>query len=75
LLSNEIALAKSRRRARVWGMRDKNFSQKRNVVPDVNIQNSEVNNVQNVTTVQKAITKSSVRQHGPPTNAKVGSGA
>jgi hypothetical protein len=39
------------------------------------IQNSEVNNVQNVTIVQKAITKSSVGQHGPPTNAKVGSGA
>jgi hypothetical protein len=39
------------------------------------IQNSEVNNVYNETIVQKAITKSSVGQHRPPTNAKVGSGA
>jgi hypothetical protein len=39
------------------------------------VQNSEVNNVYNVTTVQKAITKSSVGQHGPPADAKVGSGA
>jgi hypothetical protein len=40
-----------------------------------NLENSEVKNVYNITVVQKAITKSSVRQHGPPTNAKVGSGA
>jgi hypothetical protein len=39
------------------------------------IQNSEVNNAWNEIIVQKAITKSSVGQHGPPTNAKVGSGA
>jgi hypothetical protein len=39
------------------------------------VQNSEVNNVQNVTIIQKEITKSNVGQHGPPTNAKVGSGA
>jgi hypothetical protein len=39
------------------------------------VQNSEVNNVQNVITIQKAITNSSVGQHGPPTNAKVGQGA
>jgi hypothetical protein len=38
------------------------------------IQNSEVNNVQNAIIIQKAITKSSGGQHGPPTNAKVGSG-
>jgi hypothetical protein len=42
---------------------------------NVAIQNSKVNNVYNVTIVQKAITKSSVGQNGPPTNAKVGSGA
>jgi hypothetical protein len=39
------------------------------------LQNSEVNNEYNVIIVQKAITKSSGRQHGPPTNAKAGSGA
>jgi hypothetical protein len=39
------------------------------------IQNSKVNNVQNVIIIQKAITKSSVGQHGPPINAKVGSDA
>jgi hypothetical protein len=39
------------------------------------MQNSEVNNVQNTTTILKVITKSSVGQHRPPTNAKVGSGA
>jgi hypothetical protein len=38
------------------------------------IQNSKVNNVENAIIIQKAITKSSVGQHGPPTNAKVGSG-
>jgi hypothetical protein len=36
------------------------------------IQNSEVN-VSNVIIIQKANTKRSVRQHEPPTNAKVGS--
>jgi hypothetical protein len=36
--------------------------------------NSEVNNVSNVIIIQRANTKS-VRQHGPPINAKVGSGA
>jgi hypothetical protein len=36
------------------------------------IQNSEVNIVKNVIIIQKANTKSSVGQHGPPTNAKVG---
>jgi hypothetical protein len=35
---------------------------------------SEINNVSNVIIIQKANTKSSVGQHGPPTNAKVGSG-
>jgi hypothetical protein len=39
------------------------------------IQNSEVNNVSNAIIIQKAITKSSVEQHAPLTNAKVGSGA
>jgi hypothetical protein len=39
------------------------------------IQNNEVNNLQNATIVQKAITKSSVGQHRPPTHVKVGSGA
>jgi hypothetical protein len=39
------------------------------------IQNGEVNNVQNVIVIQKAITKLSVGQHGRPTNANVGSGA
>jgi hypothetical protein len=38
------------------------------------IQNSEVNE-ENVIIIQKAITKSSVGQYGPETNAKVGSGA
>jgi hypothetical protein len=38
-------------------------------------QNSEVKYVLNVIIIQKAITESSVGQHGPPTNAKVGSGA
>jgi hypothetical protein len=38
------------------------------------IQNSEVNDVYNAIVIQKAITKSSLGQHGPPTNAKVGSG-
>jgi hypothetical protein len=42
--------------------------------PGVEIQNSEVNNVINITIIQKAITKSSVRQHGSPTNVKIGSG-
>jgi hypothetical protein len=37
--------------------------------------NSDVNNVSNGIIIQKAITKSSVGQHGPPANAKVGSGA
>jgi hypothetical protein len=41
----------------------------------VQIQNSEVNIVWNVIIIQRANTKSSVRQHGPPTNAKVASGA
>jgi hypothetical protein len=36
---------------------------------------SEVSNVSNVIIIQKANTKSSEGQHGPPTNAKVGSGA
>jgi hypothetical protein len=40
----------------------------------VSTQNSEVNNASNVITIQKANTKSSVGQHGRPTNAKVGSG-
>jgi hypothetical protein len=39
------------------------------------IQNSAVNNVQNIITLQKVITNSSVGQHRPPTNAKAGSGA
>jgi hypothetical protein len=39
------------------------------------IQNSRVNNVSNVIIIQRANTKSSVRQHGPPSNAKEGSGA
>jgi hypothetical protein len=39
------------------------------------IQNSEVNNVQNAIAIQKAATESSAGQHGPPTNAKAGSGA
>jgi hypothetical protein len=39
------------------------------------IQNREVNNVENVIIIQKAIAKSSLVQHGPPKNAKVGSGA
>jgi hypothetical protein len=38
------------------------------------IQNSEVNDVSNVIIIQNANTKSSVGQHGPPKNAKVGSG-
>jgi hypothetical protein len=38
---------------------------------EVPIQNREVNNM----LIQRANAKSSVRQHGPPTNAKVGSGA
>jgi hypothetical protein len=37
-------------------------------------QNSEVNIVQNVIIIQRANTKSSAGQHGPPRNAKVGSG-
>jgi hypothetical protein len=41
----------------------------------IKVQNSAVNNMSNATTIQKANTKSSVGQHGPPTNAKVGSGA
>jgi hypothetical protein len=36
---------------------------------------SEVNNVSNVIIIEKANTKSSVGQHGPSTNAKVGPGA
>jgi hypothetical protein len=39
------------------------------------IQNSEVNDVQNVVIIQRANTKWSVRQHGTLTDAKVGSGA
>jgi hypothetical protein len=39
------------------------------------IQNSKVNNVYTAIIIQKAITKSSTGQHGPPTNAKVGSDA
>jgi hypothetical protein len=39
------------------------------------VQNTEVNNVPNVIIIQKANTKSSVEQHGSPTNAKVGPGA
>jgi hypothetical protein len=39
-----------------------------------NIQNSKVNNVLNIIIILKAITKSSAGQHGPPENAKVGSG-
>jgi hypothetical protein len=38
-------------------------------------QNRKVNNVSNVITIQKANTKSSAGQHGPMTNAKVGSAA
>jgi hypothetical protein len=41
----------------------------------IEVQNTEVNNVYNVIIIQKANTKSSVGQHGPLTNAKVGSGA
>jgi hypothetical protein len=37
--------------------------------------NIKVNNVLNVIIIQRANTKSCVGQHGPPTNAKVGSGA
>jgi hypothetical protein len=39
------------------------------------IQNSEIHNVSNAIIIQKANRKSSVAQHGPPTNAKLGSGA
>jgi hypothetical protein len=39
------------------------------------ISNGEVNNAPNVTIIQRANTKSSVGQHGPLKNAKVGSGA
>jgi hypothetical protein len=39
------------------------------------IQNSKVNDVSKVIVMQRANTKSSVGQHGSPTNAKVGSGA
>jgi hypothetical protein len=39
------------------------------------IQNSKINIVQNVIIIQNANTKLSVGQHGPPTKAKVGSGA
>jgi hypothetical protein len=46
-----------------------------NVYCAVPEQNSEVNNVSNVIIIQRANTKSSVGQQGPPTNAKVGSGA
>jgi hypothetical protein len=41
---------------------------------DLENTNSEVNNVSNVIIIQKANTKSSVGQHSPSTNAKVGSG-
>jgi hypothetical protein len=39
------------------------------------VQNSEVQNVWNVIIIQEANRKLSVGQHGPPTNAKTGSGA
>jgi hypothetical protein len=47
------------------------------LLSSITIQNSEVNNVQNKIIIQRTITKSSVGQHGPPTNAKVhvGTGA
>jgi hypothetical protein len=41
----------------------------------VHIKNREVNNVSIECIIQKANKKSSVGQRGPPTNAKVGSGA
>jgi hypothetical protein len=34
------------------------------------MQDSKTNNVSNVSIIQKATTKSSVRQQGPPINAK-----
>jgi hypothetical protein len=40
----------------------------------VSISNGEDKNVSNATTIPKTLTKSSVRLHGPPTKAKVGSG-
>jgi hypothetical protein len=51
--------------------------QRKQILPDLSfeIQNREVNNVQNITIVKNAITKSGVWQRGPPTNAKVGIGA
>ena len=39
------------------------------------IENSKVNNVQNIIIIQKAIKNTNVGQHRPPTNAKAGSGA
>jgi hypothetical protein len=41
----------------------------------VEIQNGEVQNVSNIIIIQMANIKSSVGQQGPPTNARVGSGA
>jgi hypothetical protein len=41
----------------------------------IQLQNSKVNNVSNIIIIKKTNTKSNVGKHGPPTNAKVGSGA
>jgi hypothetical protein len=59
--------------AQIWRTYNKNLN---NIFRDVmiKVQNSEIN-VWKVIIIEKAITKSSVGQHGPSTNAKVGSGA
>jgi hypothetical protein len=46
-----------------------------NIAPDIRISYGEVNKVLSVIIIQKAYRKLSVGQHGPPTKAKVGSGA